>query len=171
MTVVTEPTVTASAVLLREAASKMRELAQAATPGPWRHGDNQCIAGVVMEGFGEAHCAGCRYGEPSWIGRRDINGTRMLAHVHTQTEAWWEHGIFAERPDGHVVVVNDTDEYGYMTDGDARHIAAWHPAVALAVADWLDEVVALIEFGSELNRAGEVGAALDVARVFLGTDR
>ena len=34
---VTEPMVTASpAVLLREAASRMRALAQAATPGPWR---------------------------------------------------------------------------------------------------------------------------------------
>jgi hypothetical protein len=55
---------------------------------------------------------------------------------------------------------------------DATHIASWHPAVALAVADWLDathdEVADL--FGRvtdavlELHRPG----ALTVARAYLG---
>ena len=49
------------------------------------------------------------------------------------------------------------------TEATAEHIASWHPAVALAVADWLDVT------------AGDVGtstlayhAALTVARAYLG---
>lgn len=45
---------------------------------------------------------------------------------------------------------------------NAEHIASWHPAVALAVADWLDD---------EAVVAGEDKPnpwALEVARVFLG---
>lgn len=109
--------------LLREAARIMRELAEAATPGPW-------------------------------IGHRiGLMGGRI--------------GVVVAQPPPHgAFVMVDRDNEARIED--AKHIASWHPAVALAVADWLDEVVALIEFGSELNRAGEVGAALDVARVYLG---
>ena len=56
---------------------------------------------------------------------------------------------------------------------DARHIASWHPAVALAVADWLDAE-------AESHRADLVGPfpsaccrmsqARAVARAFLGSD-
>ena len=42
---------------------------------------------------------------------------------------------------------------------DAEHIASWHPAVALAVADWLDATAARIE---------EIHEALTVARAYLG---
>lgn len=131
-------TVTASpAVLLREAASKMRELAEAATPGPWR---------ALCDGYGDTS------GGTAEHERRDL--------------LWVRHG------DTNVGdVVSTYGNWNARSEADVLHIAAWHPAVALAVADWLDEVVALIEFGSELNRAGEVGAALGVARVFLGTDR
>ncbi len=54
----------------------------------------------------------------------------------------------------------------YVCDAEseehAAHIASWHPAVALAVADWLE---------SAARDAEEIGpdpAALAVARTFLG---
>ena len=43
----------------------------------------------------------------------------------------------------------------------SEHIASWHPAVALAVADWLDEVGATDD---------DAIAALAVARAYLGGD-
>jgi hypothetical protein len=52
-------------------------------------------------------------------------------------------------------------------DDDAAHIAAWHPAVALAVADWLDEVAWRSEHYPKQYRAAK--HALAVARAFLGT--
>lgn len=146
-----------SAEILRRAAAKMREQAEAATPGPWRTGDNQHIAGV---GNPDGTCASCFHGEPTWVGERDINGQAMLAHVH-EGQTWWEHGIYAERPDGHICVVNDTDEYGYMDDADAAHIAGMHPAVALAVADLL--TVASVDWP-------ENPEAIAVARAYLGEE-
>lgn len=56
---------------------------------------------------------------------------------------------------------------GSATPADAEHIASWHPAVALAVADWLDAAA---------DHADATGghcvcddAALAVANVFLGS--
>ncbi len=50
---------------------------------------------------------------------------------------------------------------------DAAHIASWHPAVALAVADWLDDVAT---FGTPTD--GHLRPclvpALAVARAYLG---
>ena len=135
--------VTASpAVLLREAASRMRALAEAATPGPWAVGE-QHGRDIADEGWSEVV---------------------VFSEALPDKRSGYPGGVlaFTAIPTGD----NDTE-----AQADAAHIAAWHPAVALAVANWLDEVAALIEFGSELNRAGEVGAALDVARVFLGTGR
>lgn len=43
--------------------------------------------------------------------------------------------------------------------GDAKHIALWHPAVALAVADWLDY---------EASWSAPPTHALAVARAYLG---
>lgn len=53
---------------------------------------------------------------------------------------------------------------GGIDPADAEHIASWHPAVALAVADWLD---------SEVNEWGELPHMLNphslaVARAYLG---
>ena len=42
----------------------------------------------------------------------------------------------------------------------SAHIASWHPAVALAVADWLDA-----EFNHQFGPTAE---AIDVARAYLG---
>lgn len=58
--------------------------------------------------------------------------------------------------------------------GDAEYIRSMHPAVALAVADWLDVTAAHIEehvCEAECPPAGcdSVHAALAVARAYLGT--
>lgn len=48
---------------------------------------------------------------------------------------------------------------------DAEHIAAWHPAVALAVADWLDLEA---EFATGADPGLASNEALAVARAYLG---
>lgn len=75
-------------------------------------------------------------------------------------------------------IVND------VSGPDAEHIASWHPAVALAVADWLDRVadqhdtlMAAMESGmsnlTEVAIASQTNekAALAVARAYLGNDQ
>lgn len=59
--------------------------------------------------------------------------------------------------------------------GDSEHIASWHPAVALAVADWLDSVAgANTSPDEDVPHAGRTianvdnAAALAVARAYLG---
>ena len=50
---------------------------------------------------------------------------------------------------------------------NARHIASWHPAVALAVADWLE--AAARDKGADVITAGRGDAyPLAVARAYLG---
>jgi hypothetical protein len=116
---------------LRRRLDEDEAVARAATPGPWVHGNRWLIAGAM---FDDERCAYCRNGTdaPAWVGRRDINGRTMLAHVHRAEEPW-THGIYSEAdPSGPVDVVNDTDEYGYMDDSDAAHIARHDPARVLA---------------------------------------
>lgn len=103
-----------------------------ATPGPWRRGDNQHIAGANKK---NGECCYCDHGEPSWEGVRSINGRRMQAHIHTTEESWWDHGVYAERTDGNLIVVNDTAEYGYMDDGDAEFIAHAPADIAALLAE------------------------------------
>jgi hypothetical protein len=125
-----------TADVLRRAASLMRERAEAATDGPWVVGDTSAIAGVLN--LDADTCAYCRHdNKPSWVGRRDINGTRMRAHVHRRAEPW-DGEVYASRDDGDLRVTTGTDEYGYIEPADAQHIASWHPAVALKVARLLD---------------------------------
>lgn len=64
----------------------------------------------------------------------------------------WNGGIVVVSADGDPIA-NCEDEW-YESDpgepapiNDAEHIASWHPAVALAVADWLDECARLWEYG------------------------
>ena len=54
----------------------------------------------------------------------------------------------------------------YVQPQAAEHIASWHPAVALAVADWLDLVARILDDGFSPN--AETSAALRVARTYLG---
>jgi hypothetical protein len=82
--------------------------------------------------------------------------------------------LFADWEDSRYIGVCD----GSLAEGNvanAEHIASWHPAVALAVADWLDAQAADVESFVD----GEVGwvtvewraantAALIVARAYLG---
>jgi len=63
---------------------------------------------------------------------------------------------------------------GEAHEDSAEHIASWHPAVALAVADWLDAVaeawpISEPDYGLSV-RAEAVGhrQALAVARAYLG---
>jgi hypothetical protein len=64
---------------------------------------------------------------------------------------------------------------GYIDpDANGRHIASWHPAVALAIADWLD--YAADNWGETDPRfVGRPGAhitpALAVARAYLGGEQ
>lgn len=127
------------AVLLREAASKMRELAQAATPGPWR---------ALCDGYGDTS------GGTAEHERRDL--------------LWVRHG------DTNVGdVVSTYGNWNARSEADVLHIAAWHPEVALAVADWLDHAAARAE--CKIANGGGEGPvwshehdALSVARVYLG---
>lgn len=69
-------------------------------------------------------------------------------------EGWW-------------VIASRTEQW------DAEHIASWHPAVALAVADLLDAQAAIIEeHGAFFDIEGMGDAnALAVARAYLGGTR
>lgn len=57
---------------------------------------------------------------------------------------------------------------------DREHIASWHPAVALAVADWLEDTALGIEsaFAPSLYEQSRpnVQCALAVARAYLGEE-
>jgi hypothetical protein len=53
---------------------------------------------------------------------------------------------------------------GYAAD--AEHIASWPPAVALAVADWLDFIAPFARFGDD--NSPHAKHALVVARIYLG---
>ena len=51
--------------------------------------------------------------------------------------------------------------------GNPGHIASWHPAVALAVADWLD-LMARAMVGTSYGALPFEDAAVAVARAYLG---
>ena len=64
-------------------------------------------------------------------------------------------------------IVND------VSGPDAEHIASWHPAVALAVADWIDAAAVLAppdphHEGEACETCDNVTRALAVARAYLG---
>lgn len=69
------------------------------------------------------------------------------------------------------------DDAGRPRTWDADHIRSWHPAVALAVADWLDAEVEGIEFALSIGMTEQQiadsnmgSSALAVADAYLGTD-
>jgi hypothetical protein len=60
------------------------------------------------------------------------------------------------------------------SDPDARHIASWHPTVALAVADWLESTAVISQWGDYVGPGPvdrTVKCALAVARAYLGGDQ
>jgi len=89
-------------------------------------------------------------------------------------------GAYVEIPEGDEEP-SIADTWGHR--GNAEHIASWHPAIALAVADWLDTAGAdlwahgpLCECGSGCLDCDDdmwqphVRRALAVARAYLGAD-
>ena len=101
--------------------AELRRLLAEATPGPWEFGDRQFRARVYPELFGEGRCTYC--GNPDRPLVHTGRGKNPW-HVHEVERPWWDHGIYAYRASGSLIVVNDTDEYGYMADEDARFIVA-----------------------------------------------
>lgn len=61
------------------------------------------------------------------------------------------------------------DEADPSVTADAEHIASWHPAVALAVAAWMDSLGrAFAGMQAEPHPDGAVAQALRIARTYLG---
>jgi hypothetical protein len=95
------------------------------------------------------------------------------AHGAETPSPWW---IGAEGRSGRSVTSDDGAVVmrGYVATADAAHIAGWHPAVALAVADWLDEVAGTTQYAWDTDRvrleqhSESVRHALTTARVYLG---
>lgn len=58
---------------------------------------------------------------------------------------------------------------GATGHGDAAHIASWHPAFALVVADWLDATADARDVALAFGM-GEPDRALAVARAYLGRE-
>jgi hypothetical protein len=114
-----------SAELLRRAAAKMRETANAATSSPW--------------------------------GRASTDGQGVAVHHGAHDTVC----LYADRP-------------------DAEHIVSWHPDVALAVADLLDNAAEDQELLAVYGELGPVHdtimrrlahqKAVHLARVYLGDD-
>jgi hypothetical protein len=63
-------------------------------------------------------------------------------------------------------------EGAWMTESDAEYVASWHPAVALAVADWLDMCAADLTGipGQNITPSPYEAQAITVARAYLGDD-
>src|SRR5690349_8101308 len=64
-------------------------------------------------------------------GRWVVSGDGIYVNPDWTDEGWLTY-------DALVAEVSDSPDEA-VTEDDAEHIASWHPAVALAVADWLDD--------------------------------
>jgi hypothetical protein len=110
------------------------------TPGPWEVGDRYRAAGVMPDMFGADRCTYCALlGDPFWVGRTDINGTRTNAHVHI-AEPYSLHQIVVWYGDGRIGTVcgnYDYDEGGVTSTTDAAFIANSRT--------WVPELVAEVE--------------------------
>lgn len=93
----------------------------------------------------------------------------MRERAEAATDGPW-HPYFSEVRESTGFVVGVVGQ----TYANAPHIASWHPAVALAVADWLDDVAERTRGTSQarLERDAEEREwympALTVARAYLG---
>jgi hypothetical protein len=112
---------------LREGARLMRERAEKATPGPWYAADCEGELAVWRESA-LRHVIRNERGE--------IVGYSLPAS-YTSTDVIYEHSL------------DSWDEGEDEGDDERRHtashVASWHPAVALAVADWLEAEARLWE--------------------------
>jgi hypothetical protein len=133
--------------VLRRAARLMRERAEAATPGPWywepASGDDWPQGDESLRSSGKQITYD--YGGP--------DGSRVVGEYDAFVVSSWGY-----------------DAYGTdASDEDRAHIASWHPAVALAVADWLDLEVLIAS--DPKNHAEISREALAVAHAYLGADQ
>jgi hypothetical protein len=83
---------------------------------------------------------------------------------------------FPWRAEGSYVDTDPECGFNAGTSLIADHVASWHPAVALAVADWLDLVARAVDAAGGMKAAtlatqANAYAALDVARKYLGADQ
>jgi hypothetical protein len=138
---------------LRAAAKLMRERAEAATPGPWerpldtRH--KNFVMAALPEGEQGSYVSGtipAEFAHHSGITGRYAGQRERVSVVSADI---WSPGGFMRKRSGR----------------DLDYIASWHPAVALAVADWLDR------FADPVYCYGpaEYDSALNIARAYLGT--
>lgn len=77
----------------------------------------------------------------------------------------WDVGMRQDCGCCEAIIDADGSRITTADDRQSDHIASWHPLVALAVADWLDEVAA--DSHASLDAWVEQ-AALKVARAYLG---
>lgn len=129
---------------LHLAANTLRRMANGATPGNWVHGDHWHIQGAKM-----CRCTE-RVGPLLASVDTDINGTVIPAHVHGPKKRPYMAGIYSEPTEQNGgephCVVNDTEEYGLMEDGDAALISAMGPNMAYLTALWMESVATDIEY-------------------------
>jgi len=132
---------------LRRAAALMRERAGAVRPSPWW----------------------VHYTDPDMVWWGDQERVRDLdanpSATDAEIEETWNHA-------GDLVTVPG-DPALPSTTALAEHIASWHPAVALAVADMLEAVAAYRDFNERLLAVDDAEVfcereALAVARAYLG---
>jgi hypothetical protein len=116
---------------LRAAAVKLRELATAATPGPWRQHDTH---------LGQ-------YGYTATVLSGEGNDTDLRAWLPSMSQEPWDEARNAWP--------------------DAAFIAAMHPGVGLALADWLDSWTGF-EISEHAAMPDDLTHALAVARAING---
>lgn len=98
--------------------------------------------------------------------RRAAALMRERAEAATSSPWHYENGAtgFAPMVVGDSMAVAETFDKPHLSD--AQHIASWHPAVALAVADWLDATAAEHESDAADPRVNSFFAAFDTAADF-----
>ncbi len=105
----------------------------------------------------------------------EIEMLREAAELMRQRAKAASEGPWSAYTDGLVWANRLGDPVSASTEPeDAEHIASWHPAVALAVADWLDAAANREQeyrngpYQCEPIEGDEVHAALTIARAYLG---
>jgi hypothetical protein len=98
----------------------------------------------------------------------DVDRIREAAALMRQRAEWANEGPWERGRDWAGTYTIDADGIGTLGQGfvgtDAIHIASWHPTVALAVADWLDDHASQ----SDILRCAPNPRAINVARTYLG---
>lgn len=98
--------------------------------------------------------------------RRAASLMRERAEGATSGGPRWETGPDEMHGPSHAIVYPaDSDSaVAFAASDNAEHIASWHPAVALAVADWLDACALVCEVKADAVKHH----ALTIARAYLG---